>query len=685
MQGLRVIVALAAASVSLLLAIYAFVVRWHRRPNKTLAAFGILMIGTAGWALTAGLGYVASTADGMELWLHFEQVAIVLVPSAWFALAVSYTGHENWLTRETVTLLAIEPVITLLVTASDYWYGYGLMWAETTVATTGDGVTYLNYTFGAYHYVHLVYSYALVLASVGLFLWMVLTSDRLYRRQSVALTIGVLAPFATNILGGSGQPWDVLFTMPTGFTVAGLALGYAIFRIRLLDVVPVGRATVIENMRDGFVILDEHDRIVDLNSTARTLASSDAIGMHATAALPEMSQLFETANPESRTHDDIVVETDDGQRFYTAHLAPLRNDGSLGRLLTIRDVTDNRRIEKRYQALIENASDIITVVDHDGTLEYVSPSIDRVLGYDPEILRGRSLLTDVHSDDRDRVENALAAIGGGTDTVRFEYRVEDADGSVRVVESVGRDLTENPFIRGIVVHTRDVTERHQREQELERANDHLEAFASAVSHDLRNPLNVAAGNLELAWTEGDEKYFERVENAHERMETLIRDLLTLAKQGQSVAETDSLDLATVATDAWETVETAQATLDVRGTGTIDADRNRLTQLFENLYRNAIDHAGEDVTVRVGTVSDGFFIADDGPGIPADQRENVFQSGYTTSDDGTGFGLAIVRNVVDAHGWSIQATESESGGARFEIKCIDSLSYTTEPTTPSGQD
>ncbi|WP_158854914.1 histidine kinase N-terminal 7TM domain-containing protein [Halorhabdus sp. CUG00001] len=682
MQELRIIVALAAASISLLLAIYTFVVRWHRRPSKTLAAFGVLMLGTTGWALTAGLGYIAPTADGMRLWLHLEQVAIVLVPSAWFALAVSYTGRENWLTRETVTLLAVEPIMTLLVTASNRWHG--LMWAETTVATAMDGTVSLEYTFGLYHYLHLAYSYTLVLASIGLFLWMVLTSDRLYRRQSVALTIGVLAPLATNIFAGSGQPWDVLFTMPTGLTIAGLALGYAIFRFRLLDVVPVGRATVIEKMRDGFVVLDEHDRIVDLNATARTLAGDDVIGTQATTALPELSQLFESRDPESRTHDDIVVETDDGQRFYTAHLTPLRDDGSLGRLLTIRDVTDNRRIEKRYQALIENASDIITVVDQEGTLAYVSPSVKRILGREPETLRGQSPLEYVHPDDRARVKTAFADIGVDTGTVRFECRVEDADGTVRVVESVGQDLTENPFVQGIVVHTRDVTERHQREQELERANEHLEAFASAISHDLRNPLNVAAGNLELARTEREEAYFQRVESAHERMETLIDDLLRLAKQGQTVAETDQVDLETVATDAWETVETAQATLDIRETDTIDADRNRLRQLFENLYRNAIDHAGEDVHVRVGTRSDGLFVADDGPGIPADQRQAVFQSGYTTSTDGTGFGLAIVRNIVDAHGWSIQAVESESGGARFEINCVEAIAETTAPAAPSGQ-
>ncbi|WP_136687207.1 histidine kinase N-terminal 7TM domain-containing protein [Halorhabdus amylolytica] len=683
MQELRVTVAFAAASISLLLAIYAFVVRWHRRPSKTLAAFGVLMLGTTGWALTTGLGDVAPTADGMKLWLHLEQVAIVLVPGAWFALALSYTGREQWLTRETVSLLAVEPIVTLLVTASDPWHG--LMWAETTVATTGAGVRYLEYTFGAYHYVHLLYSYTLILASVGLFMWMVLTSDRLYRRQSVALTIGVLAPLATNVLGGSGQPWDVLFTMPTGLTIAGLALGYAIFRFRLLDVVPVGRATVIENMRDGFVVLDEDGRIVDLNPAARTLAGDDAIGRHARTALPEMAQLFETTGPEGRTHDDIVVETDEGQRFFTAHLSPLRDDDHLGRLLTIRDVTDNRRIEKRYQALIENASDIITVVDHESTLEYVSPSIDRVLGYDPETLLGQSLLTYVHSDDRDRVGNALETIGVDNSTVRFEYRVEDATGSVRVVESVGQDLTENPFVQGIVVHTRDVTERHRREQELERANEHLETFASAISHDLRNPLNVAAGNLELARLEGDEEYFESVESAHERMETLIRDLLTLAKQGQTVAETDTLDLGAVATDAWETVETARATLDVRETATIDADRNRLRQLFENLYRNAIDHAGEDVKIRVGTFEDGFFVEDDGPGIPDEHREDVFQSGYTTSDDGTGFGLAIVQNIVDAHGWSIRATESGSGGARFEIEQVEPHSLSTEPAESSQRE
>ncbi|WP_135667191.1 histidine kinase N-terminal 7TM domain-containing protein [Halorhabdus rudnickae] len=683
MQELRVIVAFAAASVSLLLAIYAFVVRWHRGPNKTLTAFGVLMMGTMGWTLTTGVGDIASTAGRMELWLHVEQISIVLVPGAWFALAVAYTGREQWLTRETVSLLAVEPIVTLLVTATDQWHD--LMWTKIVRATTSDGVAYLEYTFGAYHYVHLLYSYTLVLASAGLFLWMILTSDRLYRRQSVALTVGVLAPLATNVVNGSGQPWDVLFTMPTGFTVTGVAVGYAIFRFQLLDVVPIGRSTVIENMRDGFVVLDEDDRIVDLNPAAHVLADEEAIGMQATTALPEVAHLFARTDPESQTHDDIVIETDDGQRFYTVRLAPLRDDDRLGRLLTIRDVTDSRRIENRYQALIENASDVITVLDTDGTVQYVSPSVDQVLGYDAGALLGTSILMYVHPDDRDRVQTALDTVETETDIVRFEYRIEDVDGSVRVVESIGRDLTGNPFVEGLVVHTRDVTERHQREQELERTNDHLEAFANAVSHDLRNPLNVASGNLELARVHGDEKYLDRIETAHERIENLIGDLLTLAKQGQTVDETVTVDLATVAADAWETVETKRSTLEVRETGVIDADRSRLTQLFENLYRNAIDHAGADVAIWVGTVEDGFYVADDGPGIPEEERNEVFQSGYTTSDNGTGFGLAIVQNIVDAHGWSIRAVESESGGARFEVQSVEPEIETSTAPKPKHED
>jgi signal transduction histidine kinase len=213
-------------------------------------------------------------------------------------------------------------------------------------------------------------------------------------------------------------------------------------------------------------------------------------------------------------------------------------------------------------------------------------------------------------------------------------------------------------------------QQRRTEAELRRENERLERVASVISHDLRSPLSVAQGRLEFLADEVDSKHLDAVEASHDRIEELITDILTLAREGRAVDETESVDLESVATDAWDHVVTDGATLVTDGTTTLQADRSRLTQLFENLFRNAIEHANADVTVTVGRTEDGFYVADDGPGIPADRRKEVFDPGLSTHEDGTGFGLAIVREIAQAHDWTVEAAESEDGGARFEIRTGD---------------
>ena len=220
----------------------------------------------------------------------------------------------------------------------------------------------------------------------------------------------------------------------------------------------------------------------------------------------------------------------------------------------------------------------------------------------------------------------------------------------------------------------------QREQELQRERDRLDEFASLVSHDLRNPLNVANLHLELAKGEGESTHLTRAENALDRMEQLIGDLLTLARQGATVGETEPVPLRQLLSGCWTNVDSGGARLIVEADGTIRADRSRLTSVVENLFRNAVKHGGEMVRITVGRLEgdDGIYVADDGQGISDDTPEQVFESGYSTTEDGTGFGLAIVERIVDAHGWDIEITDSASGGARFEITGIEFV----EPATDS---
>ena len=261
----------------------------------------------------------------------------------------------------------------------------------------------------------------------------------------------------------------------------------------------------------------------------------------------------------------------------------------------------------------------------------------------------------------------------------------------------------------LAAHARAALDRIERERELKRKNERLEQFTSFVSHDLKNPLNVADLRLELAMEDCDSEHLRDVAVALDRMETLIDDLLTLAKAGQHVDDVESIHLATLARTCWQTVRTAGATLELETDQTVLADRTRLQQLLENLIRNAVEHGstsprshaledavehgstsprshapedavehgisdaeeGEsDVTVTIGALAGGFYVSDNGRGIPEADRDSIFEHGYSTADGGTGFGLAIVADIVEAHDWSIMITDSDAGGARFEITGVE---------------
>jgi len=210
--------------------------------------------------------------------------------------------------------------------------------------------------------------------------------------------------------------------------------------------------------------------------------------------------------------------------------------------------------------------------------------------------------------------------------------------------------------------------RRRQRRELERQNEQLEQFASVISHDLQNPLNVISGYLELAIETGNLDRLDPAVDAAARMEEMLDDLLTLAREGRAVGETQEVDLKPIVEEAWENVETHDGSLTIEGLDdieTVEADDSRLQEAFENLFKNAIVHAGEDVDMRVEADAGTVHVADDGPGIPPDKRDVVFEYGHT-GGNGTGLGLAIVRSIIEGHDWEISAAESEEGGARFDI-------------------
>lgn len=306
----------------------------------------------------------------------------------------------------------------------------------------------------------------------------------------------------------------------------------------------------------------------------------------------------------------------------------------------------------------------------------------------PELEKGESLAWEVFESGVDQVY----------ENVREEEGTHNPDTHLRgeMIFSLGTHgvlLTgsEDPnafddadvyFTKLLAATTETALERAAREGALEEKNARLEEFVGVVSHDLRNPLTVAEGSVSLARETGDDSYLDQVSESHRRMREIIEGLLVLAREGRAVGETQPVVLGTVAEEAWANVGTDDATLVIGENRTVHADRNRLTQLFENAFRNSIEHgstdgrdsrnagdsvehADPDVTITVEATTDGFAIGDDGPGMPESERETLLESSFATEGE-RGFGTTIMQNIAEGHDWEFSLTESDAGGLRIEI-------------------
>ena len=344
-------------------------------------------------------------------------------------------------------------------------------------------------------------------------------------------------------------------------------------------------------------------------------------------------------------------------------------------------------------AVVSNLDAGVMTVDSDHRVIDINESGYRLLGFD-----------DADSPVGRHVDAVFAERPG----FREQYRsvTDGGDGQASVVEADGQycTLETTPLERpsgeplGHTVVIRDVTDRALREQELKQKNEQLEQFAGMVSHDLRNPLEVILTRAELIDNGGDpQEHLTPIERSATRMQDMIRDLLILARADEHIDDLEPVSLSTTVQDGWSNVQLGETELDHRVPEdvTINADRDRLMNVFENLFRNASEHNEPAPTVRVGVLErttangdgalTGFFVEDDGSGIPVAERDEVFDHGYSTTRDGTGFGLAIVKEVVRAHGWSLSVCDGDDDGARFEITGVERSSRPNDshPTQPNG--
>ncbi len=439
--------------------------------------------------------------------------------------------------------------------------------------------------------------------------------------------------------------------------------------------------TLVENVGDPMYLLDAEGYVQMINSAMVEhigYTREEIAGKTPAVFMPDedvergtevVADLLRSDERGCTTWEMDVI-TKDGTFIHSETQTSLltENGEYVGTAGIIRDVTERREREReleRFETVVQAVGDPVYALDENGEFTFVNDAMEGMTGYDCDTLVGAHIAQILPEDDVTRGREEIREIlrDPRHRARKLEVDVETASGeripSELHIAALPMDESEFHGTAGII---RDITERKQREERLEQ-------FAGVVSHDLRNPLNVIQGHAAVAQEHVDHEDIDAIATAADRMEELIDDLLTLSRQGDSVGETETVPLDSIAKRAWSNVDAPAATLDQWTTDTVDADPERLQEILENLFRNAVEHGGEDIHTSVGSLDDdeGFFVEDDGPGIPVAERGDVFDHGYTTSEQGTGFGLSIVERIAKAHGWSVAVTESEAGGARFEFR------------------
>jgi PAS domain S-box-containing protein len=322
-----------------------------------------------------------------------------------------------------------------------------------------------------------------------------------------------------------------------------------------------------------------------------------------------------------------------------------------------------------FNAVVEKVGVGVGVYGENGRFAYVNEAYADLLEMDRESLHGSALWEVNPAIDEQRFGAYWRSFDIG-ETRQREAVHACCDGSEIPVEThtTAVEVDNTRYNVGTIT---GISERVEGWEKLERQDERLEQFASVVSHDLRNPLNVAMGRLQLAQETAESEHLDHVEQSLHRIEALIQDVLTMARDGNRIKEPEPVALEAIVARAWQQIGAEDATFVTENElGTVQSDENRLLEVFENLFDNAVSHGGPGVTIKMGRTDDGVYVTDDGPGIPPSEREDVLDYGYTTDEHGTGFGLTIVEQIATAHGWSVSLSESDDGGVRVEIADID---------------
>jgi len=496
------------------LAAYAFT----RRPVVGSRVFAFLMLALCVWSVFYGVELSCLQLQGMLISAVLEYIGIAAVPVLFLILTLVYTGREEWVTQRTIILLFVIPFITIAMVATNHLHYF---YYSTTSVDTGGPFPMIALTRGPWFWVHSVYSYAALLAATFLLIARMGKPGTMFRKQVIAMLVGLCAPWTVNILyvAVGLMPFGHLDLTPFAFTVTGVVIAWSMFSHSLFDIVPMAYDKVVDSIDDAILVLDRRKRIVEYNRAAREILelSQADIGQSVAIVWKDRPDLLKLSEADESNRIEIVSGLRDSIRYYEASAYDVedRHRRPIGKTISLHDTTDKkkaeealRQSEEKYRTLVENINDVFYALDNQGTITYVSPVVERLSKYKVSDLIGKPFTCIVYPDDLPGLLDSFNRLVSGQ-LEPWEFRALDKDGRIIFVRTSSRPIYEDGEIVGITALITDITEQKRLEQELVKMATHdfltglpnrvllIDRFKMAAALAHRNKARLAIMSLDL--------------------------------------------------------------------------------------------------------------------------------------------------------------------------------------------
>jgi len=685
---------------------------WPRRRMPKIFFLVLLGLAVAVWSLGYALEIAGADLATKIFWAKAQYIGISMVPFLWMAFVAQYSNVSSQTINRGAPFLLIVSLITVTLAFTNE--RHGLLWEKTYINQVGN-FSSLGILHGAWFWVYIAYSYALL--AIGTFIGVrsIGRMKGLYRGQAAALLIAVAAPWIGNILYISGlSPVPQLDLTPFAFSISVIAFTWGVTGFHLLDLSPIARDIVVEEMNNGMIVLNSQNHIVDANTAALKMLNrraSQVIGQTIPVVLGNIPNLVERYIDVTETTEEIAIGEGNARNWYQVSISPIRDKNKTisGRVVTITDISDQKRTEillqeseARYRQIVENAGDIIYRTDANGYLTYVNQTALHLMrfGNEAEVL-GKHYLDFATPAFRNELKRFYERqfIFEEPNTY-FEFEAVRADGQEIWIGQNVQIIKDDGRIVGFQAVARDITELKQAREAMAFARDRaLEAsqlksrLLAKVSHELRTPLSGILGFVELLQYNAfgilteDQKYAtSQILESVQYLSTLIGDLLD---EAQIEAKTIKLNQDKFhPSDILNYIESVMTVLahnkglslitsiDPSLPGTLYGDEHRLKQILINLIGNAIKFT-EKGEVRVNLYRSDpaqwvMEVSDTGIGIPKEAQAYIFEpfrqvdNNITHTNQGTGLGLAITHQLVELMGGQIHLESTVGQCSKFSV-------------------